>query len=141
MNCPSCQSETIHSLQKKTNLGYKQFRCHACCKQYNERTGTELNFIEYPTEVVMLVVHYYYKFKVSLDDVVELMVMRGFHLSHQTVHNWVQTFGVELGIKLRVRRKGRAGKKWHADATYICIKGHWYYIYRAIDRERNLSAL
>ena len=86
----------------------------------------------------MMAVHYYYRFKVSLDDVVELMVMRNIQLSHQTVHNWVQTFGVDLGIKLRARRKGKAGKKWHVDATYICIKGYWHYLYRAIDKAGNL---
>ncbi len=48
---------------------------------------------------------YYYRFKVSLDDVVELMTMRNVFLSHQTMHNWVQTFGVELGLKCRARRK------------------------------------
>jgi len=85
-----------------------------------------------------MAVHYYYRFKVSLDDVVELMVMRGFHLSHQTVHNWVQIFGVELGMKLRNSRKGKAGKKWNADATYVCIKGHWCYLYRAIDKNGEL---
>jgi len=78
-------------------LSYKQYRCSSCNKQFNERTGTALNFIEYPTEVVMLVVHHYYRFKHSLDDVVELMAIRGIQLSHQTVHNWTQTFGVELG--------------------------------------------
>jgi len=86
----------------------------------------------------MMAVHYYYRFRVSLDDVVQLMAMRNIHLSHQTVHNWVQTFGVELGIKLRERRKGKSDLKWHADATYICIKGYWYYLYRAIDKEGNL---
>ncbi len=59
----------------------------------------------------MMVVHYYYRFKVSLDDVVELMAMRNIYLCHQTVHNWVQTFGVELGMKLRARRTNKAGKK------------------------------
>ena len=59
----------------------------------------------------MFTVHYYYRFKVSLDDVVELMEMRGFHISHQTIHNWVQTFGIELGLKMRSRRKGKLGKK------------------------------
>ena len=34
---------------------------------------------------IMMAVHYYYRFKVSLDDVLELMAMRGFYLSHQTV--------------------------------------------------------
>jgi len=66
----------------------------------------------------MLVVHYYHRFKVSLDDVVELMAMREFSLSHQTIHNWTQTFGVELGLKCRRIRQGAVSKKWHADATY-----------------------
>ena len=138
MDCPHCQSKNTRHLKQETVLGYKQYFCKQCGKQYNERTGTKLNFIEYPTSVVMMVVHYYYRFKVSLDDVVELMQMRGFQLSHQTVHNWVQTFGVELGLKLRTRRKGKAGNKWHVDATYVRIKGYWYYLYRAIDKEGNL---
>ena len=125
-------------MKSATSLGYKQYRCRKCTRQYNERTGTKLNNVEYPTEIVMIAVHYYYRFKVSLDHVVELMVLRNITLCHQTVHNWVQTFGVELGIKLRARRKGKAGKKWHADATYICINGYWYYLYRAIDKAGNL---
>ena len=60
--------------------------------------------------------------KVSLDDVVQLMAMRGVYLCHQTIHNWVQTFGVELGLKLRVRRKDKNSKKWNIDATYIKLK-------------------
>ena len=71
----------------------------------------------------MIVLHYYFRFKVSLDDVVELMAMRGFHLSHQTVHNWSQRFGVELGLKLRKRRYGQSGDKWHMDCTYLKIEG------------------
>jgi putative transposase len=138
MDCPHCISAKTNRMNDTTLLGYEQYRCLDCGKQFNERTGTKLNFIEYPTEAVMIAVHYYYRFKVSLDDVVELIVMRGFHLSHQTVHNWVQTFGVELGIKLRGRRKGSAEKKWHADTTYVCIKVHWFYLYRVINKEGSL---
>ena len=138
MNCPHCHAKNIRHCKIKTDLGYKQYRCRTCEKQYNERTGTLLNYIHYPTEVVMLAVHYYYRFRNSLDDVVELMKMRGFHLSHQTVHNWVHSFGVELGLKLRKKRYGKAGKKWHADATYIRVEGRWCYLYRAIDKEGNL---
>jgi len=138
MDCPHCQSKNTRELTQTTLLNYQQFCCRKCGKQYNERTGTPLNFIEYPTEVVMMVIHYYYRFKVSLDDVVELMMMRKIHLSHQTVHNWVHIFGVELGLKLRAQRQRKVGKKWHSDATYVCIKGHWHYLYRAIDKEGNL---
>jgi len=125
MDCPHCRSKNTTKIKKKTVLGYLQYHCCGCGKQFNERTGTTLNFIEYSTEVVMMAVHYYYRFKVSLDDVVESMMMRGFHLSHQTVHNWVQTLGVDLGLTLREHPKCQSGKKWHVDATYLKIEGRW----------------
>ena len=64
--------------------------------------------------------------------------MRNLYLSHQTVHNWIQTFGVELGTRLRAKRKGKSGKKWHVDATCIKVSGAWHYLYRAIDKDGNL---
>ncbi|MFN3233817.1 MAG: hypothetical protein ACE365_00170 [Gammaproteobacteria bacterium] len=90
MNCPHCHSKKTSGITRKTGLGYLQYRCSDCGRQFNERSGTPLNFIEHPTEVVMIAIHYYYRFKVSLDDVVELMMMRGFHMSHQMVHNWTK---------------------------------------------------
>ena len=104
MDYPRCNLSNTRLCKLKTYIGYNQYHCRDCESQYNERTGTLFNFIEYPNEVVMMTVYYYYRFKTSLDDVVELMHLRGFHMSHQTVHNWVQTFGVELGLKLRKRR-------------------------------------
>ena len=87
MDCPYCKSVKIRKYPSKTNLNYQKYLCRDCNRQYNERTGTLFNFIEYPTEIVMMTVYYYYRFKVSLDDVVELMQMRGLNISHQTVHN------------------------------------------------------
>lgn len=86
-NCPHCDSSITRGLKNLTSLGYRQFFCVDCGKQFNERSATALNFIMYPIDVVMMVVQYYYQFKVSLYDVVVLMVMRGFHVTHQTVHN------------------------------------------------------
>ena len=68
--------------KQSTQLGYKQYHCRECGRQFDERAGTSLNFIEYPTEVVILVVYHYTRLKLSLDDVVELMATRGFNLSH-----------------------------------------------------------
>jgi putative transposase len=138
MDCPHCQSKKTKACILKTVLGYPQYRCRNCSKQFNERTSTKLNYIEYSTEVVMMAVFFYYRFKVSLDDGLELMMTRGFHLSHQTIHNWAHTFGVDLGLKLRQRRQGKAGKKWHVDAPYLRIEGRWFYPYRAIDFDANL---
>jgi len=138
MNCPHCKSSNIYTCKNKTNLGYQQYRCRCCGKQYNERTGTPFNFIEYPNEVVMMALTYYYRYKLSYDDVVEIMMMRGLYLSHQTVYNWVQSLGVELGIELRKKRYKKVSDQWHVDSTYLFLEGRWCYLYRAIDKFGNL---
>jgi len=40
--------------------------------------------------------------------------------------------------KLKAKRRGRGGKSWYVDETYIKIQGQWSYLYRAIDRDGNL---
>ncbi len=55
MTCPHCATTTTE-LPKRTLLGYHIFRCAACQRQFNERTDTPFNFLEFPTDVVLLVV-------------------------------------------------------------------------------------
>ena len=138
MDCPHCDSNCTSLLKSQMNLGYQQYRCNHCHKQFNERTNTPYNVIEYPTEMVTLTVYFYYRFRNSLDDVVELMALRNIHLSHQTVYNWVHRFGVSLVKQFRKNRHGKSGPKWHVDPTYIRVEGRWCYLYRAIDKAGNL---
>jgi transposase-like protein len=56
MPCPHCASPTTTRQHKTTALGYQTFRCAACRRSFNERTGTPFNFLEYPTDIVLLVV-------------------------------------------------------------------------------------
>ena len=49
MNCPYCLSMTTKEQSQKTSLGYRTFRCSACRRTFNERTGTAFNFLEYPS--------------------------------------------------------------------------------------------
>jgi putative transposase len=39
---------------------------------------------------------------------------------------------------LRARRKGKVGRSWYTDETYVKVGGKWCYLYRAIDRDGNL---
>ena len=39
-----------------------------------------------------------------------------------------------LAENLRRRRKGKVGRSWYVDETYIRVRGGWRYLYRAIDR-------
>ena len=109
--CPHCKSKKINQLKSTTGLGYKQFHCHDCAKQFSERTGTVYNFLEFPTDVVMLTVFYYYHFKSSLVDVTKHMALRGICLSHETVRLWSQKVGADVALKFKLRRRG----KWAQD--------------------------
>ena len=122
MNCPNCAANSTLPLKYPTNLGYQQFRCRECSKQFNERTGTPYNFLEYPTDIVVLTVFYYYHFKNSLVDVVEHMALRGIRLSHETVRLWSQRISTNIALKMRAHRRGRSHRKWNMDITYLKVK-------------------
>ncbi len=65
-------------------------------------------------------------------DVEELLKERGLHVDHTTVWRWVQDYGPELEQRLR-RHLKPTNKSWRVDETYVRVKGHWCYLYRAID--------
>ncbi len=134
MKCPSCRSMNILVRKAKTKLGYRQFSCHSCGQYFNDRCGTPFNFIHYPTDIVMLVIYHDTRYKLSLVDVTELMMIRGFSLSHETVRLWVQRFGKEISVKIRKNRWQNVGRKWHIDVTYVFLENRWCYLYRAIDK-------
>ena len=43
-----------------------------------------------------------------------------------------------LSETLRKHRRGRVGRSWYCDETYLKVKGRWTYLYRAIDWDGNL---
>ena len=53
MSCPHCAATTTTELPKRTQLGYRTFQCAACRRQFNERTGTPYNYLEFPTDIVL----------------------------------------------------------------------------------------
>ena len=139
MACPQCTATTTTELPKRTQLGYRIFRCSACHRQFNEPTGSQFNFLEFPTDIVLLVVLWRLRYKLSLRDLAEMFLHRGFEFTHEAVREWEARFAPLVADKLRAKRKGQAPRSWHVDETYIKVSGVWKYLYRAIDREGNLS--
>ena len=138
MPCPHCASPTTARQPKTTALGYQIFRCAVCRRSFNERTGTPFNFLEYPTDIVLLVVLWRLRYKLSLRDLAEMFLERGFVFTHEAVREWEERFAPLLTERLRTRRRGKAGRSWYVDETYIKVHGRWRYLYRAIDRNGNL---
>jgi transposase-like protein len=87
---------------------------------------------------VLLVVLWRLRYKLSLRDLAELFLERGFVLTHETVRDWEERFAPLIAEQLRTKRRGQAGRSWYVDETYLKVHGKWCYLYRAIDRDGNL---
>ena len=56
MRCVACSSAAVTERPERTAQGYRRFRCRQCGKQFNERSSTVLNRVQYPSDVIALVV-------------------------------------------------------------------------------------
>ncbi len=138
MTCPRCASSQTTGHRRQTALGYRTFARQACRSVFNERTGTPVNELQYPTDVVLLAVLWRLRYKLSLRDVAELRLHRSFEVTHETVREWEFRFAPPLTEQLRSKRRGRAGVSWYLDETYVKVAGRWCYRYRAIGRDGEL---
>ncbi len=135
MQCPYCHSVHMSERPERTELGYRRFRCRRCSREFNERTGTPFNRLQYPGDVVCLVVLWRLRYKLSLRDLAEMFLERGFEFTHETVRQWEATFTPLLTEQLRKHRYGQGSRRWHVDETLIKLNGKWVYLYRALDHE------
>ena len=112
MPCPHCASITISERPARTQLGYRTFSCRACRRSFNERTGTPFNYLTFPTDIVLQVVLWRLRYKLSLRDLAEIFLERGFSFTHEAVREWEARVAPLLAEQLRTRRQGQVGRSW-----------------------------
>ena len=125
MRCVKCGSEAVTERRERTAQGYRRFRCRACAKRFNERSGTLLNHVHYPSDVVALVVLWRLRYKLSLRDLPEMFAVRGIAFCHETVREWEAKLTPALAEDLRRRWRGKVGRSWYVDETSYedrCVK-------------------
>jgi|SRR6516162_1090572 transposase-like protein len=88
MQCVGCGSTAVTERPECTAQGYRRFRCRECGTQFNERSTSELNRAQYPSDVIALVVFWRLRYKLSLRDLAEMFLIRGIVVSHETVRDW-----------------------------------------------------
>ncbi len=96
----------------RTELGYRRFRCGDCRRVFNERTGTLFNRLQYPTDVVCLVVLWRLRYKLSLRDLSEMFLIRGMEFTHEAVRDWEAKLAPHIVAGLRKGRRGKVGESW-----------------------------
>jgi len=94
--------------------------------------------LQLPTDVVFLIVLWRLRYKLSLRDLAEMFLERGFVFTHESVREWERLIAPLITQQLRKRRKGKVGNSWLVDETFVRIHGEWHYLYRAIDWDGNL---
>jgi hypothetical protein len=85
---PSFSHSPVTERPERTARGYRRFRCRACGKQYNERSGGLLNHTHYPSDVIALVVLWRLRYRLTLRDLAEMFLVRGLVFSHEAVRGW-----------------------------------------------------
>jgi putative transposase len=110
MWCIACDAEEISERPARTAQGYRRFRCHACGKQFNERSGGILNRAQYLSDVIALVVFWHFRYNLSLRDLPEMFLIRRIEFSYEAVRDWEAKLTRSLIDNLRRLRKGRIGR-------------------------------
>jgi len=87
----------------------------------------------FPKPVILTCIRWYLRYKLSYRDLEEMLAERGVRVDHATINRWVIKFAPQLALRAR-RHKRSVGRSWRMDETYIKVRGHWKYLYRAVDK-------
>ena len=89
---------------------------------------------QFQKDVIIVAVGYYLRYNLSYREVQDLLYDRGINVCHTTIYRWVQEYSKVL-YYLWKKKNRQSFYSWKMDETYIKIKGHWHYLYRAIDAD------
>ena len=81
----------------------------------------------------------YVRFPLSLRNVEDLLFERGTDISHETVRQWWNRFGLLFAGDIRrgrmIRMRAYRQWRWHLDELYVRLSGEMVYLWRAVDHE------
>src|SRR6266536_4810198 len=118
MVCVGCGSAAVTERPDLTAQGYRRFRCQGCGKQFNERSAGVLNRASLPSDIIAFVVFCRLRYRLTLRDLSEIMLLRGFAVSHECIRLGEAKLLPVMGEALRKRRHGAgrsSGQSWYVD--------------------------
>ena len=116
MDCVGCGSAAVTERPDLTAQGYRRFRCRDCGKQFNERSDGVFNRASPPSDIIAFVVFCRLRYRLTLRDLSEIMLLRGFTVNHECIRQWEAKLLPIMGEALRKRRHGTGrglGHSWY----------------------------
>src|SRR3984957_20637219 len=104
MDCVGCGSAAVTERPDLKAQGYRRFRRRDCGKQFNERSDGVLNRASLPSDIIAFVVFCRLRYRLTLRDLSEILLLRGFTVSHECVRQWEAKLLPVMGEALRKRR-------------------------------------
>jgi putative transposase len=83
-------------------------------------------------EIILTCVRWYVAYPLNYRQLEEMLQDRGVAVDHSTINRRVVRYSPQLEAVLH-RRKRPVSRSWRLDETYIRVRGHWHYLYRAVD--------
>ena len=106
---------------------------------YKPRPDGPFRYFHSSPELIRQIVMLYIRFPLSLRNVEDLLIERGYDLCHETVRLWWNRFGPMFAGEIRRKRvnrmRGFRHWRWHLDEMYVKLNGEMVYLWRAVDHE------
>lgn len=88
-----------------------------------------------PKALIGYAVHLYFRYKLSLRDVSDLLIERGLTVTYESIRLWVKNLGPMYAQAIR-KKKGACFKdRWHIDEMRVKIKEEVFWLWRLVESE------
>jgi putative transposase len=86
------------------------------------------------SDIIKHAIWLYFRFTLSFRDIECLMAERGIDVSYESLHYWVEKFGLKYASTIRKRRRA-VSPHWYLDEVFVSMGKQKYYLWRAVDDE------
>jgi hypothetical protein len=97
-----------------------------------KKTNSLYHGHRFPASGISCAVRWYFRFKLSLRDIEELLLERGVVVTYETIRCWCDKFGATFAGRAKAVRRN-PGCTWHLDEVFVKLRGEPYVLWRAVD--------
>ncbi|PSU85253.1 IS6 family transposase [Photobacterium kishitanii] len=95
----------------------------------------EFKWKHFTPEIILWCLRWYGSTPMSYANLSDMLAERGIAVNRSTIYRWFIEYAPSLRKKLRCYQFITMDSSWQLDETYVKVKGKWFYLYRAINKQ------